>query len=167
MFPPEEPRTTLRLFAKLDVPRRDLDGPWRYAFDEASEGLVRGYADPGFDDSAWKVVRLPHLEHSTGGQDTVWHRHCFDLAERLPAAERLESGARVLLRFGGAFYRTRVWLNGVELGGHEGYFQPFGFDVTGITRPGRNALAANFQVSRVRAAGEITTRSGISAWLAI
>jgi beta-mannosidase len=36
------------------------------------------------------------------------------------------------LRFGGVYYAARVWLNGVYLGDHEGYFSAFEFDVTDI-----------------------------------
>jgi len=38
----------------------------------------------------------------------------------------------VSLRFGGVYYAARVWLNGVYLGDHEGYFSAFEFDVTDI-----------------------------------
>jgi beta-mannosidase len=44
------------------------------------------------------------------------------------------------LRFGGVYYSARVWLNGVLLGEHEGYFAPFEFDVTGILADGENEL---------------------------
>ena len=36
------------------------------------------------------------------------------------------------LRFEGVYYAARVWLNGVYLGDHEGYFSAFEFDVTDI-----------------------------------
>ncbi len=49
-------------------------------------------------------------------------------------------GATHSLRFGGVYYAARVWLNGVYLGGHEGYFAPFEFDVTGILAAGENEL---------------------------
>jgi Glycosyl hydrolases family 2, sugar binding domain len=46
----------------------------------------------------------------------------------------------IALRFGGVYYSARVWLNGVLLGEHKGYFAPFGFDVTGILADGENEL---------------------------
>jgi beta-mannosidase len=36
------------------------------------------------------------------------------------------------LRFEGVYYAARVWLNGIYLGEHEGYFSAFEFDVTDI-----------------------------------
>ena len=45
------------------------------------------------------------------------------------------------LRFGGVYYAARVWLNGVYLGDHEGYFSAFEFDVTDIVvADGENEL---------------------------
>ncbi len=44
------------------------------------------------------------------------------------------------LRFCGVYYSARVWLNGVYLGGHEGYFSPFEFDVTEVLLDGENEL---------------------------
>jgi len=52
---------------------------------------------------------------------------------------RLDYYERLWLVFWGADYFARVWLNGEELGTHEGGFDPFEFEVTGRTRP-RNEL---------------------------
>ncbi|NOZ60704.1 MAG: beta-glucuronidase [Calditrichaeota bacterium] len=41
-------------------------------------------------------------------------------------------GNRILLRFGSADYRAKVWVNGKEIGGHEGGFLPFTFDITNV-----------------------------------
>lgn len=49
--------------------------------------------------------------------------------------ERTAGGRPVILRFGGADYFADVWLNGFHLGGHEGYFEPFTFDVAPYLRP--------------------------------
>jgi beta-mannosidase len=46
----------------------------------------------------------------------------------------------IRLCFRGVDYFARVWLNGHELGTHEGYFQTFDFDVTEAVKPGENEL---------------------------
>jgi beta-mannosidase len=139
---------TLNLLATTPSPAAPclLAGDWRLAQAPEDEGgaqsaarsedpgLANGYAFPGFDDSSWEAVRLPHLRHATLGSDTLWYRHHFKADPPLP-------GQRLLLRLGGAFYQTRVWLNGIELGEHEGYFQPFGFDITEVINLGDNVLA--------------------------
>src|SRR5882757_8386709 len=48
-------------------------------------------------------------------------------------------GTHLELHFGATFYRARVWLNGVELGSHEGGFTAYSFDVTARLRA-RNLL---------------------------
>jgi beta-mannosidase len=111
-----------------------LDSEWRVALADSPEGDDCAKASPALDDSNWDTVRLPHLRHSTVERDTLWYRHHFQM-------EMPPDGVHVLLRFGGAFYDTCVWLNGVELGSHQGYFQPFGFDVSNLLRSGDNVIA--------------------------
>ncbi len=54
---------------------------------------------------------------------------------------RMLTGKRVILRFDAADYEAKVWLNGVELGSHEGGYTPFEFEVTGIVKlDGENEL---------------------------
>jgi beta-mannosidase len=57
----------------------------------------------------------------------VWYKRTFADPRHggLP-----ESPRRVRLRFDAVDYLADVWLNGEYLGHHEGYFAPFGFDVT-------------------------------------
>lgn len=133
---------TLKLLVPPLQPSLPLDGAWRIKPTHEGQGYEEGFADSTLDDSAWEAVRLPHLRHATAELDTLWYRHRFDLApsafNQHSLAQRAE---RILLRFGGAFYRTRAWLNGAELGVHEGYFQPFGFDVTDLLKPAGNLLA--------------------------
>ena len=126
--------STLSLCTFLNGSTRRLDGDWKIMPAHQGSGIEAGFADPTFDDSAWETVQLPHLQHSTTDRDTLWYRHRF-------VVEAPAEGRRLLLCVGGAFYHTRVWLNGVHLGAHEGYFQPFGFDITDCVQPGENVLA--------------------------
>jgi beta-mannosidase len=130
--------STLSLFVLPESPASALDGDWRLKSTDNEQGLELGYADPDFDDDGWQVVRLPHLRHATVDQDTLWYRCHFDAPDSLTQQSDL---GYTLLRLGGSFYRTQIWLNGRELGSHEGYFQPFGFDVTDFLRPTGNVIA--------------------------
>jgi beta-glucuronidase len=56
------------------------------------------------------------------------------------------------VRFEGANYRTKVWLNGKAIGGYTGYF-PFEADLTGL-RKGRNTLVV--KVSSLRSNTDLT-----------
>jgi len=57
----------------------------------------------------------------------------------LPA---LAPDAHVELHFGATFYKARIWLNGVEVGSHEGGHTAYGFDVTPLLHAGGTNLLA-------------------------
>ena len=59
----------------------------------------------------------------------AWYWRSFSVPCRL-------EGKRIILRFDAADYEARVWLNGVELGSHEGGYTPFEFDATSIVKFG-------------------------------
>lgn len=79
-----------------------------------------------------------------------WNEQYADLYSYLGPAWYLKSfyvpagwqGQRVWLRVGSANYAARVWLNGVEVGGHEGGHLPFEIDLTPhLDWGGANTLA--------------------------
>ena len=65
-------------------------------------------------------------------EGTVWYRRHFDYT--------LAPQRRLFVQFGAANYEARVWLNGVEMGMHEGGFTPFAFEITKLVRLGGNDL---------------------------
>ena len=86
---------------------------------------------------AWSAVRVPghwQLEDAFAGYEGYGlYRMRF---EAPPAGE----GEFASLRFGGVYYAARVWLNGVYLGSHDGYFSAFEFDCTEYLVAGENEL---------------------------
>lgn len=86
---------------------------------------------------SWSPVRVPghwQLEGAFAGYEgRVLYRCRFE--GWAPHADELVS-----LRFEGVYYSARVWLNGVCLGDHEGYFAPFEFDCTEAVVEGANEL---------------------------
>ena len=71
--------------------------------------------------TGWKRIEVPRQLAAREGRQSVWYRTEFP---------RPDHAGRVVLRIGGAFLATNVWLNGRLLGSHYGYFAPFGFDLT-------------------------------------
>jgi beta-mannosidase len=128
---------------------RSLGGLWRFRRDP--KDLGEHYADQlntthahdarwsaaEYDDSRWETIRVPaHWQdegHAYNG--VAWYRMTFEAAD-------VEHGQRSLLEFDGVDYYADIWLNGVCLGSHEGYFGRFGFDVTDVLSSDRpNTLA--------------------------
>ncbi|MEM0236122.1 sugar-binding domain-containing protein, partial [Thermofilum sp.] len=103
----------------------DLSGEWLYTVKSYDEGVLEELYRPDAPVADWRTVTVPFTHAATVANSTVWLRRGFSLPEGL-------RGNRVRLIFLGAFYRAAVWLNGIYLGEHEGYFSPFYFDVTDL-----------------------------------
>lgn len=98
--------------------RRELTGweaVWMPLGEGEAERLTIGIG------SGWKPIEVPRQLAAREGRQSVWYRTEFP---------RPDHAGRVVLRIGGAFLATNVWLNGKLLGSHYGYFAPFGFDLT-------------------------------------
>jgi beta-mannosidase len=93
---------------------------WMPLGEGEAEGLTIGRS------SGWKPIEVPRQLSAREGRQSVWYRTEFP---------RPDHSGRVVLRIGGAFLATNVWLNGKLLGSHYGYFAPFGFDLTPYLKP--------------------------------
>ena len=82
---------------------------------------------------AWEKVKIPHYGPPLGPAATLY-RTALNLTPELFQRERQ------ILCFDAVDYRCQVYLNGFCLGTHEGFFEAFEFDVTGIARHGSNTL---------------------------
>ena len=103
--------------------RRELSGweaVWVPLGEGEAEGLTIGRG------TGWKPIEVPRQLAAREGRQSVWYRAEFP---------RPDHAGRVVLRVGGAFLATNVWLNGRLLGSHYGYFAPFGFDLTPYLKP--------------------------------
>ncbi len=101
-----------------------------------------GSSLPGFDDSAFAPVTVPHTVVPLSWQnwapsswERAWvYRKHFD-------APPGTGGMRVFLDFAAAITRATVTLNGTEVADHLGGYLPFSVEITGRLRPERNVLA--------------------------
>ncbi len=107
-----------------------LNGPWRFAFDRENAGKKeKWYAGRDYPLEIQvpfayqsKLSGIDSQEHC----DAVWYERDFVLPEKLRPLHRL-------LHFGAVDYKADVWLDGQYLGGHEGGYTPFTFDITDLT----------------------------------
>lgn len=113
---------TLSAHASMRV---DLNGEWQFRIDKDKSGSQAGWMNKLPSDT--EVVRVPHTWNLPGKyqdhEGTAWYFKTFSL----PANVR---NNRVELHFGATFYKARVWINGKELGAHEGGHSAYFFDVT-------------------------------------
>lgn len=86
--------------------------------------------------------QTPELKYYEG---TVWYARRFDVARK--------GSERLFLYFGAVNYRCRIYLNGEEIGSHEGGFTPFQFEITGKVKDRDNFLAV--EVNNTRTADAI------------
>ena len=124
-----------------DAPRSRLlfDFGWRFYRGDVDNGQA-----PDFDDSAWRLIDLPHdwsiedipgtnspiNSQAVGGIDTGyfvggigWYRKTFHVPAGL-------AGKRFHLQFGGVSMNADIWLNGQPLGNHPYGYTAFWYDVT-------------------------------------
>lgn len=131
--------------------RKRFDADWRFFKGEASRA-----ERPDFDDRAFRRVCLPHdfsiegpfdPEAPGGGSQAFapagvgWYRKRFELAPDPRACAWVE--------FDGAYHRSRVWLNGVELREHHYGYTGFHVELGSYLRAGENLLAVRVDNSNV------------------
>lgn len=133
--------------AAADSTRFNFNPDWKFL-----KADPPGAQEPGFDDSAWTQVSLPHTyndidtfdDWSTPGHvgemnlwsGRTWYRKTFTL----PSSMR---GKKVFLEFEAVRQIAEVYLNGQLLGTSKTGFLPFGFDLTPLLKFGgaKNVIA--------------------------
>jgi beta-mannosidase len=114
----------------------DLDGEWRYRTDPQRTGEAERLFDAAAERNDWRRMAIPAHWYMTELADyhgAVWFAREFGLDPEMRERE-------LILRFTAVDYLADVWLNGVYLGRHEGFFAPFEFRVTKLVKTGGNIL---------------------------
>jgi beta-galactosidase len=114
----------------------ELSSHWNFRL-----GDVAGAQAPGFDDSSWQTVDLPHTWNALDAQDggtfaiNTYHRGVAWYRKTVTVPGNMR-GQQLFLEFGGASSVAEVYVNGVLVGRHEGAFTRFRVDVTEALRNG-------------------------------
>jgi hypothetical protein len=136
---PEHPRPDFQRGEWLN-----LNGTWAFRLDPADAGLGAGWSRSGPPDARTIVVPFSWASPASGVADTSyigWYARDITVPEAW-------SDRRAFLVVGAADWRTTAWLDGKELGTHEGGYTPFEFELTGILHA-TSATAAHRLVIRV------------------
>ena len=108
-----------------------LDGTWESCF-QPTDALPAA-------DVEWKPIEVPSLAGRVEGKPYLWYRRVF------PSPAK-SAGERMFLRIGASRFVTTVFLNGREVGGHYGGWEPFEIEITGALRvQGPNQLLTRVQ----------------------
>ena len=111
-----------------------LDGEWELAWCEKGAGPPT---------NNWRKVKVPGSAHTQWLDPSKiyspeaewvsykewWYRRSFDVPNSF-------AGRRLRLQFEATDYYADAWLNGARLGRHEGYMDPYEYDVTSQARVG-------------------------------
>ena len=121
-----------------------LPDRWRLAYDEADEGVAKGYHRAGFDDSAWREVATFSDTLDAQGlpdrQTVMWYRTTFEAPKK---------GRKLVLLFTEVDGDAVVYVNGKEVGRSEKKRQPFTVDVSTAVRQGKNSVAVRCDHSSI------------------
>jgi hypothetical protein len=131
-----------------------INSGWTFSY-FPSESAEKGYESPGFNDSRWSAISLPHTWNSyemTGelrpftrspaetGETSWWtgwgwYRKHFTIDGNF-------SDHKVFLEFKGVQKYCKVWINGKYAGEHKGGYGSFDLDITGLINSGGDNLVA-------------------------
>ncbi len=114
---------------------QSLDGEWLFVTDTAKTGVSRSLFTADCDRSAWQRVHVPAFWETYRGLENYDGWGWFATTFTAP-----ETNLPLTLYFGGVDDDAEVWINGTKAGGHTGYSDPFGLDVTSAVKPGTNLL---------------------------
>ena len=99
-----------------------LSGVWKFKPGELGKAVRRTSKE---DLVHWEDIHVPANWYLEGKDISgiAWYSKIFTIPSK-------QANKRIALKFEGVDYTTDVWVNGQYIGNHEGYFQPFSFDIT-------------------------------------
>jgi hypothetical protein len=113
---------------------QNLNGRWQFQFDADGTGESQGWSRGEWKSPLEILVPFPWGSKLSGVPDKAevgWYARTVRVGPEW-------QGRRVFLVIGASDWRTTAWLDGVELGTHEGGYTPFEFELTKHLKPGQD-----------------------------
>lgn len=111
---------------------KNLNGLWNYAIKGKNESQPATWDGKILVPFAVESA-LSGVGRNVGKDNILW----YNTTLTLPSAMQ---GKKILLHFGASDWRTTVYVNGKEAGSHEGGFDPFSLDITGLLKKGKQDI---------------------------
>lgn len=112
-----------------------LAGDWLFKIDSLDRGIKEGWFSSTVDRKDWHHHELPSYWDdfdSLATYDGVgWYCRYFQITDSL---------GPMSIYFGGVDDDADVWLNGIKIGSHSGYSEPFSFDISSAIKRGMNEI---------------------------
>ena len=137
-------------------PRQEkiINSGWTFNY-FADEHADDGYQSPGFDDSKWPAISIPHtwstfettgeihpfIKDPSESDDPYWwtgwgwYRKHFTVSPG-------HTEQKIFIEFEGVQKYCKVWINGKYLGDHKGGYGSFDFDITPYITEGKDNVIA-------------------------
>jgi len=161
VIPYSSEKDALKMEVETSQYYRLLNGGWKFHWSKMPEDAPARFYDVGFDDSAWKEIKVPCSWQTQGygtaiyvnssrpwrgkcpkimGKDNKYGNEtgCYRTTVEMP---RNWSGRRTIIHFGAVKSAFYLWINGKPIGYSQGSFLPAEFDLTNHLRPGKNVMA--------------------------
>lgn len=149
-------------YSEINIPFNDN---WKFRLEDSAD-----YATPDYDDTAWRLIDVPHDWSIEGKYDKnnpsgpqggympcgiAWYRKSFILPDSL-------QNKRIYIRFDGVYMKSQVWINGRMVGEYPNGYNAFQYDITPFVNRGnaRNVVAVKVDNS-LQPASRWYTGSGI------
>lgn len=116
--------------------RVDLCGEWSFAFDDEDIGRAERWFMDGATLRTTITVPFPPESELSGVADPSFHPICW--YARSFTDPRNSDEEHLIVHFGAVDYAATVWVDGVQIGSHEGGHTPFSLDATDALESGRN-----------------------------
>jgi cyclomaltodextrinase len=120
---------------KSQVQKLSLDGEWLFKADSQKVGVKQKWFSEKSNRSDWQKMKVPDFwenhEHFKNYDGWGWYARTFQYKKNTNPTS---------IYFAGVDDDAFVWINGIEVGSHIGYSDPFSLDVTNALRDGENLI---------------------------
>ena len=106
---------------------KNLNGLWNYAIREKGGNVPATFDGKILVPFAIESA-LSGVQKRVGTENELWYQTAFSVPKEW-------KGKQVLLNFGAVDWTCELWLNDIQIGGHQGGYDPFSFDITAYLKP--------------------------------